>query len=59
MHGFELDHYEEHEREWRAKEEAKVDIKEDIKKVVKEFQCIPDVTGLNYEYFEFIRIWTS
>ena len=49
VHGFELDHYEEQEREWRPKEEEKVDIKEEISKAMKEFQNIPDATGLNYE----------
>ena len=48
MHGSELDHYEEKEREWRAKEEAKIDIKEEIKRAMKELQCIPDVAGLSY-----------
>ena len=59
MHGSELDHYEEQEREWRAKEEAKVDIKEEIRKAMKEFQGIPDIAGLNYEDFCIIRICTS
>lgn len=50
MNGFELDHYEEHEREWRSKEEVvKIDIKEDIRRALKELQCNPDVAGLNYE----------
>lgn len=26
-----------------------MDLKEEIRNVVKEFQCIPDVAGLNYE----------
>ena len=50
MNGFELDHYEEQEREWRSKEEAaNIYIEEDILKVIKELQCVPDVAGLNYE----------
>ena len=49
MHGSKLDHYEEHIREWRSKEKALVDIKEEIRKAMKEFQCIPNVVGLNYE----------
>ena len=49
MNGSMLYHYEEKEREWRAKEEANVDIKEEIKKAMKEFQCIPNVDGPNYE----------
>ena len=49
MHGSELGHYEEQEREWREKEEAKVDIKEEIKKSMKELQCILDIAGLSYE----------
>ena len=49
MHGYDLDHYEEQEKEWREKEEVKVDIKEEIKKSMKELQCIPDITGLSYE----------
>ena len=49
VHGSELDHYEEHEREWKEKEEANVDIKEEIKKAMKELQCVPDTTRLNYE----------
>ena len=49
MHDFELDHYMEQERVWREKEEAKVDIKEANQKSMKEFQCIPDVSGLNFE----------
>ena len=48
MHGSELDHYEEQEREWRAREEAKVDIKEEIKRAMRELQCTPDVAGLSY-----------
>ena len=44
-----LDHYEEQEKEWREKSETKVDIKEEIRKAMKEFQSIPDVTGLKYE----------
>lgn len=31
IHGSKLDHYEEYEREWRAKEDAEVDIKEEIR----------------------------
>ena len=49
MHGYELDHYEEHEREWREKEEAKVDIKDEIKKAMKELQCVLDIACLSYE----------
>ena len=49
MHDSELDHYEEQEKEWRAKEDVKVDITEEIKKAMKELQCIPDITGLSYE----------
>ncbi|XP_069149116.1 uncharacterized protein [Solanum lycopersicum] len=48
VHGSELDHYEEQEREWRSREEAKVDIKEEIRKAMRELQCTPDVTGLSY-----------
>ena len=48
MHGSELDHYEEQEREWKAKEEVKIDIKEEIKRAMKELQCIPDAVGLSY-----------
>ena len=48
MHGSELDHYEEQEREWKAREEAKIDINEEIKRAMKELQCIPDVAGLSY-----------
>ncbi|XP_015057445.1 uncharacterized protein LOC107003639 [Solanum pennellii] len=48
VHGSELDHYEEQEREWRAREEAKVDIKEEIKRAMKELQCTSDVAGLSY-----------
>ncbi|XP_015072542.1 uncharacterized protein LOC107016648 [Solanum pennellii] len=48
VHGSELDHYEEQEREWKAREEAKIDIKEEIKRAMKELQCIPDVAGLSY-----------
>ena len=48
MHDSELDHYEEQEREWKAKEEVKIDIKEEIKKVKKELQGIPDVVGISY-----------
>ncbi|KAK4734344.1 hypothetical protein R3W88_008605 [Solanum pinnatisectum] len=48
--GSELDHYKEREREWRSKEEAaKLDMKEEIRKAMKELQCIPEVTDLNYE----------
>ncbi|XP_055830863.1 uncharacterized protein LOC129899888 [Solanum dulcamara] len=48
--GFELDHYEEQEREWRAKEETtKWNMKEEIMKAMKEFHYTPDVSGLNYE----------
>ena len=36
VHGSELDHYEEQEREWKAKEDAKIDIKEEIKRSMKE-----------------------
>ena len=49
MHDSELDHYEEQEKEWRAKEDVKVDITEEIKKAMKELQCIPDIFGLSYE----------
>ena len=49
VHGSELDHYEEHEREWREKKEGKVDIKEETKKAMKELQCVPDIAGLSYE----------
>ncbi|XP_015076282.1 uncharacterized protein LOC107020435 [Solanum pennellii] len=48
VHGSELDHYEEQEREWKAREEAKIDIKEEIKRAMKELQCIPDVAGLSF-----------
>ena len=48
MHGSELDHYEEQEREWRSREEAKVDIKKEIRKAMRELQCTPDVAGLSY-----------
>nr|XP_010312387.1 uncharacterized protein LOC104644419 [Solanum lycopersicum] len=48
LHGSELDHYEEQEREWKAKEEVKIDIKEEIKRAMKELQCIPDAVGLSY-----------
>lgn len=48
--GSKLDHYEEKEREWRLKEEAtEVDIKEEILRGMKEQQCLPEVTELNYE----------
>ena len=49
VHGSELNHYEEQEKEWRAKEEVKVDIKEDITKAMKDLNCIPDIVGLSYE----------
>lgn len=49
MHVYVLDHYEEQEREWRAKEEAEVDTKEEIKIAMKDLQCIPDIVGLSYE----------
>lgn len=49
MHCSDLDHYKEHEREWKVKEEAKMYIKEGISKSMKEFQCIPNVASLNYE----------
>ena len=49
MHGSELDHYKEREKELMAKEDVKVDIKEEVKKAMKEIQCIPDITGLSYE----------
>ncbi|XP_069155857.1 uncharacterized protein [Solanum lycopersicum] len=48
VHGSELDHYEEQEKEWKAKEEVKIDIKEEIKRAMKELQCIPDAAGLSY-----------
>nr|XP_025884692.1 uncharacterized protein LOC104646013 [Solanum lycopersicum] len=48
VHGSELDHYEEQEREWRSREEAKVDIKEEIRRAMRELQCTPDVAGLSY-----------
>nr|XP_010319908.1 putative uncharacterized protein DDB_G0290521 [Solanum lycopersicum] len=48
VHGSELDHYEEQEREWRVREEAKADIKEEIKRAMRELQCTPDVVGLSY-----------
>ena len=48
MNGFELDHYEEQEKEWKAREEAKIDIKEGIKRAMKELQCVTDVAGLSY-----------
>ncbi|XP_015078417.1 uncharacterized protein LOC107022266 [Solanum pennellii] len=48
VHGSELDHYEEQEREWKAREEAKIDIKEEIKRAMKELQCVPDIAGLSY-----------
>ena len=33
MHGFEIDHYEDKEREWKEKEEViKIDINEEIQK---------------------------
>ena len=49
MHGSELDHYEEQEKEWRANKEVNVNIKEEIKKAMKEIQCVPDIAGLSYE----------
>ena len=49
MHSSELDHYEEQEREWKAKEDSKIDIKKEIKRSMKELQCIPDIAGLSYE----------
>ena len=49
MHSFEQDHYEEHEREWMAKEETKFDINEEIKKSMKDLQCVPNIIGLRYE----------
>nr|XP_025888955.1 uncharacterized protein LOC112942271 [Solanum lycopersicum] len=48
VHGSEYDHYEEQEREWKARKEAKIDIKEEIKRAMKELQCILDVVGLSY-----------
>ena len=45
-----MDHYEEQERELKAKEDAKIDIKEEIKRAMKELQCILDIAGLSYEY---------
>nr|XP_010326900.1 putative uncharacterized protein DDB_G0290521 [Solanum lycopersicum] len=55
VHGSELDHYEEQEREWRAREEAKVDIKEEIKRAMKELQCTPNVAGLSYANYAFTQ----
>ena len=49
MHDSELDHYEEREREWKAKEDAKIDIKKEIKRAMKELQCIPEIAGLSYK----------
>ena len=49
MHGYELDHFEEQEKEWREKEEVKVDIKEEIKKAMKKLHCVLDIIGLSYE----------
>ena len=49
MHGSELDHYEEQEKERRTKEDVRVDIKEEIKKAMKELQCILNIAGLSYE----------
>ncbi|KAK4710153.1 hypothetical protein R3W88_004666 [Solanum pinnatisectum] len=47
---FELDHYGEHEREWRSKKEvAKLNMKEEIRKAMKELHYIPKVDGLSYE----------
>ncbi|XP_010324775.1 uncharacterized protein [Solanum lycopersicum] len=48
VHGSELDHYEEQEREWKAREEAKIDTKEEIKRSMKELQCVLDVAELSY-----------
>nr|XP_010319953.1 putative uncharacterized protein DDB_G0290521 [Solanum lycopersicum] len=48
VHDSELDHYEEQEREWKAREEEKIDINEKIKRAMKELQCVPDVAGLSY-----------
>ena len=49
VQGSDLDHYEEQERELKAKEDAKIDIKEGIKRAMKELKCIPDIAGLSYE----------
>ena len=49
VNNYEMDHYEEHEKECRAKDEIKVDINEEIKKAMKELQCVPDIVGLSYE----------
>ncbi|XP_010327350.1 uncharacterized protein [Solanum lycopersicum] len=48
VHSSELDHYEEQEREWRAREEVKIDIKEEIKRAMRDLQCTPDVAELSY-----------
>ncbi|XP_069145570.1 uncharacterized protein [Solanum lycopersicum] len=48
VHGSELDHYKEQEREWRATEESKIDIKEKIKRAMKELQCTQDIAGVSY-----------
>ena len=44
-----MDHHEEQEREWKAKEEAKIDIKKEIKRAMKEIHCILDVIRLSYD----------
>ena len=49
MYDSELDHFEEHEKEWREKEDVEVNIKEEMKKAMKELQCIPDITGHSYK----------
>ena len=49
MYDSELDHYEEKENEWRAKEDVRVYIKEEIKKAMKELECIPDIAVLSYD----------
>ncbi|XP_049358805.1 uncharacterized protein LOC125823469 [Solanum verrucosum] len=46
----ELDHFEEKEREWRAKEEkTKQTMKEEIAKVIKELDYSSEEVGLNYK----------
>ena len=46
----ELDHYNEHESEWRSKEEeVKLNMKEEIRKAMKELHYISEVHRLSYK----------
>lgn len=46
----EFNHYQEKEKEWKAKEKmAKLDRREEIAKAIKQFCHTPDVAGLSYE----------